>query len=315
MMFLVPALMLLGEPPTKELPAAEAFAKARVNGKYRLLLRHWADSAALATASAFKDVGFREAGDWVGQRNLPAGHWVYVYPHWYLWREELSTPAVARLSYSPDQACGPPNAPSGSDNGLAWTSATADGQVEWLLLEYAHPIEPTAIKIFQNCGPGAVTRVSAFKLDGSEVAVWQGTDPIPKGRPHGVSLMRVRPGFATMQIRITVNTPLVSGWNEIDAVALIDAGGATHWAVAGDASSHYGLQQRPVLPIGVVGNPSPSVAMLQRELMRLQNQVAGLQKDVAELRQEIAAMRIACRELAELMRRKQPPEQRPPVSR
>ena len=195
-------------------------------------------------------------------------------------------PAVAKVGYSPDQACGPPNAPSGSDNALAWTSATADGQVEWLLLEFAHPIEPTALKIFQNCGPGAVTRVSAIKLDGSEVSIWQGNDPIPKGRSHGVSMLRFRTGFPTMQIRLTVSTSFVPGWNEIDAVALIDGAGATHWAVAGDASTFYGQQQHHVrIDAGNVAvgrrdqqhepNRRPSQP---RFVPCLQSQVAGLQK-------------------------------------
>ena len=84
MLLLLPALVLLGEPPmapspAKELPVAEAFAKARVNGKHRLLLRRWPDPAALAAESAFKE-WFSRRRRLGGQKNLPAGHWAYVYP-------------------------------------------------------------------------------------------------------------------------------------------------------------------------------------------------------------------------------------------
>ena len=119
--------------------------------------------------------------DYAGFTGLPAGHWVYVYPYWYIWRDLADKPAPKR-GWGPEQATGPPDTPAAGDFTSAWASLTPDGQDEWLLLEYAEPILPAAVLVHETYNPGALMRVTAFKLDGEEVEVWKGKDPTAQRR-------------------------------------------------------------------------------------------------------------------------------------
>jgi hypothetical protein len=55
-----------------------------------------------------------------------------------------------------------------------------------------------------------------------------------------VSKFRLSNAGSTTQIKIYLDSPAVPGWNEIDAVALVDAQGKRHWARRAAASSSYG---------------------------------------------------------------------------
>jgi len=69
-------------------PADEkALKKAACDGKYRILLKK---IEVKSDRESYQD--FYEYGEWTGNSyaehdNLPAGWWVYVYPHWYIWKE------------------------------------------------------------------------------------------------------------------------------------------------------------------------------------------------------------------------------------
>jgi hypothetical protein len=60
-------------------------AEAHVHGKYRGLLRVLYVPQDLPAFERFHDWGHWNGTDWAGYRNLPAGFWVYVHPHWYIW--------------------------------------------------------------------------------------------------------------------------------------------------------------------------------------------------------------------------------------
>ncbi|MBC7816496.1 MAG: hypothetical protein IAG10_06385 [Planctomycetaceae bacterium] len=168
---------------------------------------------------------------------------------------ELSVPVVTRIrgaeptvrvskaSYSPAQVEGPPDIRQPGDNGLAWASQSQDEQREWLLCEYAVPMQIRAVMVYETYNPGALTRVTAFNAEGDEVVAWEGEDPTPAGKPRGVSVIPVKLDFAVQRIRLTIDSPAVPGWNEIDAVGVADAEGNTHWASRVEASSTYGTQR------------------------------------------------------------------------
>jgi hypothetical protein len=60
-------------------------AKAHVNGKYGRLLRKIKVPQDRKSYGDFTDFGHYQATDWAGHKNIPAGYWVYVHPHWYIW--------------------------------------------------------------------------------------------------------------------------------------------------------------------------------------------------------------------------------------
>jgi len=142
-------------------------------------------------------------------------------------------------SWSPQQATGAPNSSGAGDQPTAWASKTAGGSMEWLELDYATPVIPSRVDVYENYTPGALVRVTAFKADGTEVDAWRGVDPTPKGAGSGVSKIPVSLNFETWRIKLYIDSIHVPGWNEVDAVGLVDRAGKTQWAADARASSSY----------------------------------------------------------------------------
>ncbi len=143
--------------------------------------------------------------------------------------------------YGPEQVTGPPNTLQGGDSITAWASATAAGQEEWLLVEFPKPVMPKQLEIFESYNPGAVHKVSVFRLDGREVEAWRGTDPTPVGSGIGISKIPLDTDFKINRVKIFIDSPSVSNWNEIDAVKLVGTNDRSQWAFAVEASSIYGV--------------------------------------------------------------------------
>jgi len=62
-------------------------AKAHVNRKYAKLLRKIKVPQDRQSYGDFRDYGQYQATDYYEHKKIPAGYWVYVYPHWYIWGE------------------------------------------------------------------------------------------------------------------------------------------------------------------------------------------------------------------------------------
>jgi hypothetical protein len=245
-----------------ELPLQQALKKARVNGKYEMLLRQIKVPKDHEQYADFRDCGSKEARDYAGFTGLPKGHWVYVFPYWYIWRDLASAPKLNR-AWGPEQATGPPNTFQAGDIQTAWASQTPDNQDEWLLLEYAEPVVPEAVLVYETFNPGALNKVSVFKLDGEEVEVWKGKDPTPINSGMGTSEITFRVPFKTNRVKIYLDSKNVPGWNEIDAVGLRDTAGKIQWATSADASSTYASDagvQAVVMPVRVRVLPAMPIA-------------------------------------------------------
>jgi beta-lactamase regulating signal transducer with metallopeptidase domain len=215
-----------------------ALKQARVNGKYEMLLRQIKVAEDVESYTEFNDYGYSQTSSYRGHEDIPGGYWVYVEPYWYVWRDPTAMPAAKR-AWGPEQATGAPDTNAAGDFQTAWASLTEDGQDEWLMLEYAEAVVPKEIHVYETYNPGALYRVTAFKLDGTEVEIWKGQDPTPPGSDKGVSKVPVQAKFKTNRIKIYLASKDVPGWNEIDAVGLIDTAGTSQWAVAAEASSTY----------------------------------------------------------------------------
>ena len=144
----------------------------------------------------------------------------------------------ANDSYAPAQMTGPPDTPNAGDFGTAWASKTEDLQREWVELDYEKAIVPVRIDIYETYNPGAVYRITAF-ADKQEKLLWEGADPTPKNQAKGVSKIDLQTDLAVRKIRIYLNSPAVPGWNEIDAVGIVDANKKTHWAAGARATTSY----------------------------------------------------------------------------
>ena len=66
--------------------------RASEGGKYRHLLHVVPSPADHGVYTGQKDFGFWTGNAYAGRENLKPGHWVYVYPRWFIWRDGPAKP-------------------------------------------------------------------------------------------------------------------------------------------------------------------------------------------------------------------------------
>ena len=251
--------------------------------KYGTLLQKIKVEQDAKSYGEYYDYGYYTGTSYHDHRDLPPGYWVYVAPDWYIFEEanplpvnSIPKPATPRRSWGPEQATGPPDTPQAGDLTTAWAASSASGQNEWLRLYYAKPVIPAAVHVYETYNPGALFRITARKPDGQEVDVWFGEDPVPVGSGKGRAAIVIQADFPTNRITIHLKCKEVPGWNEIDAVGLMDVAEDVWWAVAAEASSTY-ASPRPV---------SITPRSNRQRIEQLESQVQQL-RDELRLRQRI----------------------------
>ena len=137
---------------------------------------------------------------------------------------------------------GKPDTPNPGDQITAWAPGRIDDGKVWAEVDFAKAIEPKEIHIYENHAPGAVYQVTGF-IEQKETVLWKGIDPTPIDAPMGTSKIKVDAKAKVKRVRIYINCTLSSGWNEIDAVALVDQQGKEHWAVDARANCTYNQNQ------------------------------------------------------------------------
>ena len=283
---------------------------ARIDGKYRMLLRQFKVDE--PGGDQLVDKGFRKQKTYKGHRDLPAGHWVYARPYWFIWRDKGDARPPKR-QWGPEQLIGKPDGTPGKDVATAWAAKLQDNpDAEWVMVEYETPVKATAIHIHETFHPGAISRVSIFKHDGEEEVVWR-AKKIEATRTAS-RILKVQPplGFHVCRVKIYLETSKVAGWNEIDAVGLVDNKGKKHWAIAAAASTTFAKSRtapapamlRPVVMRPVVMRPVamppvvmpvvrlavPGAAAKKNEMQRLADQVRKLAAENRVLKERMARL-------------------------
>lgn len=148
-------------------------------------------------------------------------------------------------SYGPEQLIGPPNTERAGDYSTAWASKYPDSAVEWILVEYQTEVPVSEIAIYETYNPGAVTKIFAVDSMGVESIIW--TSEVDRSVSEQKRKLRIalQESTETKLIKIEIDSPAVSGWNEIDTVAVRDNHGEWHWPVRADASSSYSSGDTP----------------------------------------------------------------------
>ena len=171
-------------------------------------------------------------------------------------RPSSPRPVQSDRNWGPEQATGPPDTPRAGDFRTAWASLTPDGQQEWLVLEYLETIKPAEIQVYESYNPGAISKITVFDPGGKEVEIGK---PGPKGIAIDggvvVSKFPVKVDFPVRRVKLYLDSPRIKGWNEIDAVGLVDGQGKTHWAAKAEASSTFA--DRRSGPFVVTSPPPP----------------------------------------------------------
>lgn len=152
--------------------------------------------------------------------------------------KEAREAARPKASWSAAQATGAPDTAGAGDQASAWAPAAQDGGEEWLELTYGELVDVAQVLVRETYNPGAIAKVCVILENGAEIPIWQGAQAAVPG-----PIDRVFPtpgGLVARGAKVYLDTKRVPGWNEIDAVALMDRSGARHWAVKANASSSYG---------------------------------------------------------------------------
>lgn len=124
-------------------------------------------------------------------------------------------------SWSAGNAAGAPNVVGCGDNGSAWASGAADNRREFLELEYLDPAPISRVLIYETYYPGAVDTVYVMNPStGLWEKVWEGTAAAFPTCPRVFSVAFPLTAFPVSKVRIALNSPAVSGYNEIDAVGV-----------------------------------------------------------------------------------------------
>ncbi len=140
-------------------------------------------------------------------------------------------------AWGPEQAAGPPDTHTAGDIQTAWASKEQNAGPEWLVLTYDKVLDISSINIYETHNPGAVVKVSAKLDNDSEHVIWEGESP-PMQPPAKRNFTLALPVRSDILV-IDLDTTKVPGWNEIDAVEIVDTNGNSHWAVDVKASSTY----------------------------------------------------------------------------
>ena len=125
---------------------------------------------------------------------------------------------------SPDQIFGYPDFELAEDASISSWQPSDDitGMVTGMVtvdLHYYIPVFPTALVAYEVVDYGFITRVEARNDQDQYVELWSGTDET--ANYDELEMLRFIGTFATKDIRLTIDTSLVSGQLGLDAVLLI----------------------------------------------------------------------------------------------
>jgi hypothetical protein len=183
-----------------------------------------------------------------------------------------ATPQEADRPWGPEQAIGEPNVPRAADDGRAWASRSPDGQDEWLELRYNTPVNASQVAIYESFNPGAVSAVTVTDAQGNNYLVFTGPDP-SRGFDMAVLVVDLPRPITIVSVRIEIASKDIPGWNEIDAVGLVDATtGRFAWADAARASSTFAEPAAPGLTQTITDEES-ELARLRREVHELRSKL------------------------------------------
>lgn len=151
--------------------------------------------------------------------------------------EEFHDATTRQLApaWGAEQAAGPPDTEEAGDHRSAWASAEANAGPEWLEVDFEPAVAARAVIIRETYNPGAIVRV-LVETEGEWTTVWSGQQLSSEPLREFTVALPDRPTVSS--VRVELDTRLVEGWNEIDAVGL-DLGATIQWGTSARASTTY----------------------------------------------------------------------------
>jgi hypothetical protein len=124
--------------------------------------------------------------------------------------------------WSAARVLGPPDVwPASGDQVNAWASRGADDAIEYLHVGFDQPRRLSGLEIFETYNPGAITKVELITADGGLWTVYD-TEAAAQGTPtHHRKLTFACTDLPVASVKLTIDSPAVPGWNEIDAIGAV----------------------------------------------------------------------------------------------
>ncbi len=142
-----------------------------------------------------------------------------------------------KRAWGPEQAIGAPDTLRAGDQSTAWAPREQDGGEEWLLLTFSNAVAIASVRVRETYNPGALVKITAVLDNDAETVLWEGTEPASQA-PVDMQFPPANPVTAK-SVKLYLDTRLVPGWNEIDAVAIVGTDGSLRWAAQAVASSSF----------------------------------------------------------------------------
>jgi hypothetical protein len=138
---------------------------------------------------------------------------------------------ITNTDWAAAQIIGQPNTyPAYGDFMSTWSSATPDNQREYIELGFSNPAPINFVKLYETYNPGAVDTVYIFNPN---TVAWDivyavtAEAQIPTARIFTIDFPLTP--YPVSKIRLALNSPAVSGYNQIDAVSIGYEVNSTTW--------------------------------------------------------------------------------------
>jgi len=128
------------------------------------------------------------------------------------------------ISWSANQALGPPDTANYGDLATAWAPAPKNGTLEYLTLHYSTPVYADAVTVQETWGNGFVYQIDLLDTLDQLHTVWTGADTSQPGTPVAFQVTFTQTDYLAKSVKVYVDTDHNPGtWEEIDAVQLSGA--------------------------------------------------------------------------------------------
>ncbi|MBT5531508.1 hypothetical protein HOK31_00520, partial [Candidatus Poribacteria bacterium] len=124
-------------------------------------------------------------------------------------------------SWSAAQVLGEPNTFGYGDISTSWTSASANGTIEYLQVGYDVPVYADGAVVRETYGNGMVFQIDVMDTLGALHTVWSDIDTSPAGAPYDFTVTWARTGFLVSGLKVWLDTDHTSSWEEIDTIQLL----------------------------------------------------------------------------------------------
>ena len=139
-------------------------------------------------------------------------------------------------NWSANQSLGYPNTyPSYGDILTAWAHSTMNGQREYIELNFTNPMPIDSIWIYETYNGGSVDTIYVRNPGtGSWEIVYSGAvNLVTSAQIFKIGFPMT--AFNVSDVRIAMDSPGVNGWNEIDAVAIVNSNSTNTTLCSGDS--------------------------------------------------------------------------------